>query len=138
MMNKAAFIDRFVMECSGRNGSGADITSTTFLRTIMPGNDLAELAERLSRAVRLPVSRRELQFFIDSANYNVADLYDYLVDRQEARKSSRKYQFGKVLLVVSVAATVLSLFMVQIPLCFLSMGVGSGVYKYMMSSSGHF
>lgn len=131
MEKKASFIDRFAMECSPRNGSGAPVTSTTFLRTIMPRTELANLAVRLARWARLPVSYDEALEFVNAANYNVADLYDFLIWKRDERKTRNLFLFGKTLMGISVIVVFYSLYTVNFPLCFISMGVGSGAYKYL-------
>lgn len=131
MVTKTNFIDHFIIQCSANNQSGSALTSTTFLRTIMPRQELAQFIVPMSKWAKLPVTYREAQTFLDTANYNVADLYDFLIGRMEERKQNGKYRLAKVLMGASVVVVIYSLFEVNFPLCFISMGVGSGAYQYL-------
>ncbi|MDF2924486.1 MAG: hypothetical protein K0R57_3400 [Paenibacillaceae bacterium] len=134
MITKLKFVDQFIRECPAKTVNGETVTSTSFLRTIMPLPQLARLIALFSAKVKLAVTYEEALQFLHTANYNVADVYDFLIERREARHTFRLYRYGKLAIIASVLAVFYSLFTVNFILCFVSMGVGSGIYRYLYSS----
>lgn len=101
----------------------------------MPRGQLADFIEKVAQSVELPVPRQEIVEFLDGGNYNVNDLYDFLVERKEARVTARQQLIARIMLFVSVVLIIYCLFNLYFLPCFVFLGVGSGIFKYLTSAA---
>ncbi|WP_438447265.1 hypothetical protein [Gorillibacterium sp. sgz5001074] len=107
------------------------VDARSFLRTMGTRTEMAGFIAEAGRLARIvSIREAEAREFLDNANYNVADVYDFLLAKREARRTSVAYRLYKAVIVTCALLSVYGLFQVNLPLALLSATIGGAVYTY--------
>jgi hypothetical protein len=112
------------------SSAGVKVEAVTFVRSLGSREAMAAFIAEMSRSIHLSVPENEVLEYLSSGNYNVADMYDFLLEKRSVHRGRAANRYYMGLTVLFGLLAVYGLFQANAVIAMLASAAGSSIYAY--------